>query len=564
MSENRQAEAPPPRNQPPRREKRPPLTHFLCFPLVNAVSLPQLEASLATFKAAIPPRPRTEHDHPLKPTPPLIPDAALRPVGTLHLTLGVMSLPTKERLDAAINLLQSLDLESMLREAEVAAARQQQRARPTAARKVTPVNPATAGAEPPAPSEVKDDVAPVLSVQPDLTTAPPVSMDPPQPLVISLESLHALPRARASTVLYAAPLDPTARLYPFSVMLRDKFLEAGFLEGEYKKPRGGDRDRESQEQNETEETKKEDEKAEGESAETPTPTIPQELLQELPSGVAEDPQPHDSNAKLKLKTKATPKLKPRPLLLHATVVNTIYIRGRRRGNNNNENGPKNNNNGSRNNNGGRYTFDARDILAHYRDYYVDETRTEARPMIFPRQAGALDNGEDRSDEEDLASSESEAEAEAEAEQEGEGEGEEVVGQKRTNHDDTAAETAAPPPPEKKQKKQKKKRKEEEEEPPKNPFIWARNVPIDRLCICEMGAKKLDPDSDADGLARRLGEVYTVVAERRLHFGRESERDVHVPADAGGVAVGDRDVFVDDKVEISSDSSVDGGVRLDVA
>lgn len=546
MSERKQAEQSTPRNQPPRREKKPPLTHFLCFPLVNAVSLPQLESSLATFKAAIPPRPRTENDHPLKPTPPLIPDAALRPVGTLHLTLGVMSLPTQERLEQAVNLLQSLDLASMLREAEVSAASQQQRqqaGRPTAARKVTPVNPVTAPAEPPAPSEVKDDVPSVLSVQPDITSAPPVTLDPPQPLIISLESLHALPRAKASTVLYAAPLDPTSRLYPFSVMLRDKFLEAGFLEGEYiKAPAKRDRDRESQEQDkEAEETKEEVKKIEAESAEATTPTIPQDLTEELPSGVAADPQPHDSNAKLKLKTNKTTaqKLKPRPLLLHATVVNTIYVRGRRRGNNGN--GPENNNNKNgkknNNNNGGRYTFDARDILAHYRDYYVDETRTEARPMIFPRPAEEINNSHDRSDEEDLASSESEAEE---------------VGQKRTNHDDdTAADAAAPPPPEKRQKK--KQKAEQDKELPKNPFIWARDVPIDRLCICEMGTKKVESD-DAEAL--RLGEVYKVIAERRLDFGRA--------ADVGGaVAERERTMFVDDSVDISSDSSVDGGVRVDV-
>src|SRR5207247_96058 len=36
------------------------------------------------------------------------------------------------------------------------------------------------------------------------------------------------------------------------------------------------------------------------------------------------------------------------------------------------------------------------------------------------------------------------------------------------------------------------RTEEEGEPQKqqvkSPFIWARDVPLDRLCICEMGAK----------------------------------------------------------------------------
>ncbi|KAJ5478729.1 hypothetical protein N7530_004238 [Penicillium desertorum] len=38
--------------RPEKRQKRPQLTHFLCLPLVNTKSLPQLEESLAAFKTA--------------------------------------------------------------------------------------------------------------------------------------------------------------------------------------------------------------------------------------------------------------------------------------------------------------------------------------------------------------------------------------------------------------------------------------------------------------------------------------------------------------------------------
>lgn len=61
--------------------KPPPLTHFLSIPLVTPASFPKLASKLAAFRAdpavcnAIPPD-------------------AIRPLGTLHLTLGVMSFPS--------------------------------------------------------------------------------------------------------------------------------------------------------------------------------------------------------------------------------------------------------------------------------------------------------------------------------------------------------------------------------------------------------------------------------------------------------------------------------------
>jgi activating signal cointegrator complex subunit 1 len=77
------------------KEKRPPLTYFLCLPLVNTTSLPQLVSSLAEFKKAIPAN--APQGNSLKPQTKLIPDNALRPVGTLHFTLRVISLTTEER-----------------------------------------------------------------------------------------------------------------------------------------------------------------------------------------------------------------------------------------------------------------------------------------------------------------------------------------------------------------------------------------------------------------------------------------------------------------------------------
>lgn len=172
------------------KEKRPPLTHFLCLPLINATSVPQLVSSLAEFKEAIPLKEPAQANS-LKPQTKLVPDDALRPLGTLHFTLGVMSLPTEERIQEALKFLQDLDLKSILQEVESELSSQ-------------------------------ESEGPGKSLEPSNQKAL-------SPLNISLTSLHALPKARNATILHAGPSDPTSRLYPFSQKLRNKFIEAGFI-----------------------------------------------------------------------------------------------------------------------------------------------------------------------------------------------------------------------------------------------------------------------------------------------------------------------------------------------
>ncbi|OJI81052.1 hypothetical protein ASPTUDRAFT_127798 [Aspergillus tubingensis CBS 134.48] len=353
-----------------RKEKRPPLTHFLCLPLINATSLPQLESSLATFKASVPtlqPQHQHEHGHEhhqhARQPQPLIPPSAHRPVGTLHLTLGVMSLPTPDRLSQAIRFLHSLDLEAMLRETQSSS-----------------------------PQTLPSDPTP-----------------PTSPFLISLESLHAIPRAKAATVLHAAPVDPTNRLYPFCVKLRDRFLEEGFLQQQ-----------------------RQVDLAAGDSAEM------------APASVGSKP-------------------KARPLLLHATIVNTIYAKGKGGGH------------GGRGGRGGdgrgdkrkrQYTFDAREILARYRDYNpsgegvesVESTGTVPSLGVIENEGSETGSGS---------------------------EGESGLSKRKGT-----------------------------------PFVWARDFPIESVCICEMGAKKLVPDLNGkdEGMNARLGEKYRVVAEKSLLFG----------------------------------------------
>lgn len=46
------------------------------------------------------------------------------------------------------------------------------------------------------------------------------------------------------------------------------------------------------------------------------------------------------------------------------------------------------------------------------------------------------------------------------------------------------------------------------------FVWARDVRVDRVCICEMGAKKIW-SGGREGEGEVLDEQYTVVAERGM-------------------------------------------------
>ncbi|UQC82537.1 uncharacterized protein CLUP02_08025 [Colletotrichum lupini] len=72
-------------------------THFLCIPLVTPFSRPQLSASLRAFKSYI-----------TSPDNFGITASAVRPLGTLHLTLGVMNLPEAKDLARATEVLQSI------------------------------------------------------------------------------------------------------------------------------------------------------------------------------------------------------------------------------------------------------------------------------------------------------------------------------------------------------------------------------------------------------------------------------------------------------------------------
>ncbi|RLM00837.1 hypothetical protein CFD26_108768 [Aspergillus turcosus] len=529
MSEKKRDGAPRPF---PRREKRPPLTHFLCLPLVNDISLPQLESSLSTFKGAIPSVSHTDENgsvqNQVSAERPLIPDGAVRPVGTLHLTLGVMSLPTKERLEEAIQFFHSLDLASIMHEAEnIARKSKRSRKRSSSPRHQSDFTGAVGERE-------DSHLSRRLEHEGDSASAV-ISRDTYEPLTISLESLHALPKGRAATVLHAAPVDSTSRLYPFCVLLRNKFLEAGFLQGEHIKSKPGSGETEPQKSPKDIEMDTGDGTRtihgaepglnQGHQSHTDTPIEnPTALLQEMPVDLADEAAQAHSQTREPITTtvvtspQTKSKLKVRPLLLHATVVNTIYVRGRRRGR-----GPENS--GNRRNS--QYSFDARDILAHYRDYYLDSQRATPRSPVI-RVTSHLNETERQQ----IATNETGTES----------------GSNSTSSTDDNSSEIRNSPPEKKQKMSSLKRAAA------FPFVWAKDFPLETICICEMGAKKLDPDDS--GMNARLGEKYRVVAERILDF-TCSGSSSKVVGEGQGCLQGDQE----SNDVGSSDGSVEGGVKI---
>ncbi|PVI07143.1 hypothetical protein DM02DRAFT_609122 [Periconia macrospinosa] len=158
--------------------KKPQLTHFLCLPLVNEASRPQLEVALDKLKEELA-------------QSGLVPLKAVRPLGTLHLTLGVMSLDAPQ-LVRAQQYLEDLDLVRLLHG-------------------IT----ASASAEKTAESGENLDT---VALQPNAT-----------PLRITLEALVPMQKPAQTSILYAEPRDFSSRLLAFAKALRGRFEGEGLM-----------------------------------------------------------------------------------------------------------------------------------------------------------------------------------------------------------------------------------------------------------------------------------------------------------------------------------------------
>ncbi|KAM4066897.1 AKAP7 2'5' RNA ligase-like domain-containing protein [Hirsutella rhossiliensis] len=225
---------------------KPAPTHFLCLPLAG----PQLGRNWAAFRADV-----------TSPAGAALPGDAVRPLGTLHLTLGVMSLKP-DGVDGAVRVLEGLRPRALLAELRAAS---------TAA-------------------------APVPNDQ---------GMHAPRPdhgggLAVTLRGLHAMHSASKTSVLYAAPHDPDGLVRRFCELLRQPFRDAGLVEDDR-----------------------------------------------------------------------------RPLLLHATLVNTIYVKGGRGGGGRRE----------------RMTVDAREVLQRYGEFVWAEGLPLTKLAICRMGAKKVEGGD---------------------------------------------------------------------------------------------------------------------------------------------------------------------------
>ncbi|KAI7553727.1 hypothetical protein D0869_03090 [Hortaea werneckii] len=192
------------RGKPP-AQKKPPLTHFLCLPLVTRDSKPQLQASVEKFRGIVTTKNEQtasqvgkagDDDNSKSETiTSSVHPKAIRPVGALHCTLGVMSLD-QNKLEEAKELLRHLDIPLMLQHA---ASQEHEQVTATDA----------AASEPLVNS----------------TNSPPNTT----PLRIDLRGLVSMHAPQKTSILYSAPVDQTGRLYPFCLAVQEKFKESDFL-----------------------------------------------------------------------------------------------------------------------------------------------------------------------------------------------------------------------------------------------------------------------------------------------------------------------------------------------
>lgn len=200
----------------PPAAKKQPLTHFLCLPLTTSTSKPQLEASIASFRehvASEQPQETASEDGVTR----IIHPKAIRPVGVMHCTLGVMSLD-HDRLDRAIKLLQSLDITQLLLRSRSAAD--------------TP------------PGTTVDQQEIITPKEPSTNDGRPISLrrpvSPPpaerasraatsDPLTIDLKGLVSMHVPEKTSIVYIEPCDSSERLYPMCLALQEIFKREGLL-----------------------------------------------------------------------------------------------------------------------------------------------------------------------------------------------------------------------------------------------------------------------------------------------------------------------------------------------
>ncbi|KAH8811755.1 kinase A anchor protein [Xylogone sp. PMI_703] len=281
------------------------LTHFLCIPLVTQTSRPQLQSSLSRFRNDLVGSSNSNNNintsntsYPTSPPSSLggggtapeatsarIPPKAIRPVGTIHLTLGVMSLVTPEKVQTAVDVLKGVDLRALLRSSNGNSSD----------------NGNTSGSS-------GTDRPPDVGL-----TADTAGSDNVGELRVTLKGILSMSDPNRTSILYTAPVDPDGRLLRFCLGLREIFTAADLI-------------------------------------------VPD----------------------------------TRPLLLHATVLNTIYVPGIKR--------VSGGRSGRGRNSKERLMLDVRDILERYRDMeWMSDVRVE-KVAICKMGARKVEGGEEADEE----------------------------------------------------------------------------------------------------------------------------------------------------------------------
>lgn len=179
---------------------KPALTHFLCLPLVTSASRPQWQASLQKLESDIASSPSLQD----------LRFGACRPLGTLHLTFGLLSLETEEKKQAASDLLLSFSF-----------------IRNVVDRKVDSSRPAsvTSSSIIQRSNLTRTKSSKVSAIEQQTLYPKPEVL----PFFITLSGLHSTGPPSSTTVLYASPDDPLLRVHNLCASIRELFKSANLL-----------------------------------------------------------------------------------------------------------------------------------------------------------------------------------------------------------------------------------------------------------------------------------------------------------------------------------------------
>lgn len=318
--------------------RAPPLTHFLGLSLVTPASRPQLQASLEAFRDA------ARNDKELN-IPDVIAKHAIRPVDTLHFTLCTFSLSDKEpeKLQEVISHLMEIDLKKLWHEAYASMHQD---------------NVANRNSEESSQNQNETSPkAPLAALAQDAQDRSSHQLDNIYPLRVTLKGMSTMRRAASTSVVYAPPEDPTGTLQSFCESIREDFklyLPKAVNQQEPTPAVSATPARPALESFPHPDSYKSDISIPSEPAPPASlsslerPVSPPPALS-LPSSPPFAPTSEPQLSHRQQKSLAKQALGELPhLILHATLLNTIYIRGRGR-----KSRP--------------LTIDARPLLARFRD-----------------------------------------------------------------------------------------------------------------------------------------------------------------------------------------------------